>query len=147
MSFPMRVITVTSYPQENPYRFPKSNHRAFRLLGPEGITKCAGCSAYPYRRRQSLVPTPYKYSVRIVIQRIGSEPNTQWRILSFGGNREIACSEFASAQPFLAALRDAIPDFDQAKLLLPVSGNDATSIVFNGGMELNYLQLSAIGLG
>ncbi len=92
------------------------------------------------------MPTEHKYAIRLVIQRIGFGSTSFWRVIGYGGKRAIGHADFSSTDALVSAVRLAIPEFDPA-VLSDSPTQDAPSIVYSEDVELNYAQLSHIGLG
>lgn len=92
------------------------------------------------------MPTEHKYATRLVIQRIGYGSSKFWRVIGYGGKRAMGHADFGSTDALGSAIRSAIPEFDPAVLSdSPIQ--DAPSIAYCEDVELNYAQLSHIGLG
>lgn len=94
----------------------------------------------------SVVATPDRYSLRIVIQHIGGKADSTWRVVAYGGRRALGHADFPSRTMLLDVLSIAIPDFDKAVLSLTDPGPSESSILFTGDIELDDEQLSILGL-
>ncbi|HEX4066310.1 MAG TPA: hypothetical protein VHZ09_09825 [Acidobacteriaceae bacterium] len=84
-----------------------------------------------------------RHRLRVVIQRIEAEAGTIWRIVAYGDGRAVGHEDFPSSERVLNALRMAVPDFDEARLLPAESGS---SILFAEEMELDEAQLAVLGV-
>lgn len=92
------------------------------------------------------VPTPYKYSLRLVIQQMARGDSAAYRLVAYGSNLTLTHADFASLQSLLHTLRNALPGFAEDDLSLSDSCKIGSHVVFTRDLELDYSQLSILGL-
>ena len=89
---------------------------------------------------------PHRWSLRVVIQPIGSGRELFFRVAAYGDKGPLGHSDFNSAQALLEALNAAVPDFQGAAHLLDDYRESNSHIVFSGPMVLDDSQLAILGL-